>query len=57
MKKKYWLLLSTVFAIMLVLAACGGDDSETSTEKPAEEKPEEKTEEKTNEGGTTAEEQ
>ena len=56
MKKKYWLLLSTVFAIMLVLAACGGDDSETSTEKPAEEKPEEKTEEKTNEGGTTAEE-
>ncbi|AWE06615.1 oligopeptide ABC transporter substrate-binding protein [Lysinibacillus sp. 2017] len=53
MKKKYWLLLSTVFAIMLVLAACG-DDKESSTEKPAE-TDSGKTEEKTEDGGSTAE--
>jgi peptide/nickel transport system substrate-binding protein len=51
MKKKYWLLLSTVFAIMLVLAACTGDDSDTSSEDKTD-----KTEEtKTEEGASTAE--
>lgn len=54
MKKNYWLLLSTVFAIMLVLAACNGDDKDTSSEKPAE-NDSDKTEETNNEGGTTAE--
>ncbi|MER2036640.1 MAG: oligopeptide ABC transporter substrate-binding protein [Solibacillus sp.] len=52
MKKKYWLLLSTVFAIMLVLAACSEDEdnsSETTGEKPG-------TEETTKtEGGATTE--
>ena len=56
MKKKYWLLLSTVFAIMLVLAACG-DDEESSTSGTTTEKDSEKTEETTtdNGGSTTAE--
>jgi peptide/nickel transport system substrate-binding protein len=49
MKKKYWLLLSTVFAIMLVLAACG--DKEDSTDKTDDDS---NTEETTNEGGSTA---
>lgn len=51
MKKKKGLMLSSVFATALVLAACGGDD-ETSTEKPAE-KDGNQTEENTNDGGST----
>ncbi|MGE7020507.1 ABC transporter substrate-binding protein [Solibacillus cecembensis] len=55
MKKKYWLLLSTVFAIMLVLAACSGKDSETGSEKPADKEPAKTEEGAKGEGGSTAE--
>ncbi|MEG0438102.1 MAG: oligopeptide ABC transporter substrate-binding protein [Solibacillus sp.] len=55
MKKKYWLLLSTVFAIMLVLAACSGKDSETGSEKPADKEPAKTEEGAKDEGGSTAE--
>lgn len=51
MKKKKGLMLSSVFATALVLAACGGDDAET-TEKPVEN--DGATEENTNDGGSTA---
>ena len=53
MKKKYWLLLSAVFAIMLVLAACGDDEESTSTEKPAEEEKTTTEETTTDDGGST----
>ncbi|MEG0473143.1 MAG: ABC transporter substrate-binding protein, partial [Solibacillus sp.] len=55
MKKKYWLLLSTVFAIMLVLAACSGSDSETGSEKPTDKEPVKNEEPKKEEGGSTTE--
>lgn len=54
MKKKYWLLLSTVFAIMLVLAAC--TEKETGSEKPTEKEPVKTEETEKDEGGSTAEE-
>lgn len=53
MKKKKGLMLSSVFATALVLAACGGDDAET-TEKPVENDGG-ASEETTNDGSTTAE--
>ena len=53
MKKKYWLLLSTVFAIMLVLAACGDDEETSSTEKPVEEENTTTEETTTDDGGST----
>lgn len=55
MKKKYWLLLSTVFAIMLVLAACSGKDSETGSEKPADNEPAKTEDDAKDEGESTAE--
>ncbi|ATP39291.1 oligopeptide ABC transporter substrate-binding protein [Solibacillus sp. R5-41] len=55
MKKKYWLLLSTVFAIMLVLAACSEKDSETGSEKPTDKGTEKTEESKKEEGGSSVE--
>ncbi|MEG0472054.1 MAG: oligopeptide ABC transporter substrate-binding protein [Solibacillus sp.] len=55
MKKKYWLLLSTVFAIMLVLAACSEKETDTGSEKPVDKKTEETEEGTKDEGGSTAE--
>ncbi|MEG0381179.1 MAG: ABC transporter substrate-binding protein, partial [Kurthia sp.] len=55
MKKKYWLLLSTVFAIMLVLAAC--TEKETGSEKETEKEPVKQEETKKEEGGSPAAEQ
>ena len=55
MMKKKGLMLSSVFATALVLAACGGDDTETANEKPVDKKEDTTTEENTNDGATTAE--
>ncbi|WP_274309409.1 oligopeptide ABC transporter substrate-binding protein [Solibacillus daqui] len=56
MMKKKGLMLTTVFASALALAACNGDDKETSTEKPAGDSTEPTTEEKPkDEGASTAE--
>ncbi|MBD8031693.1 oligopeptide ABC transporter substrate-binding protein [Solibacillus merdavium] len=54
MMKKKGLMLSSVFATALVLAACGGDDTETTNEKPVE-KEGTATEDTKNDGATTAE--
>ncbi|WP_341322632.1 oligopeptide ABC transporter substrate-binding protein [Solibacillus sp. FSL H8-0523] len=55
MKKKNGLMLTTVFASALALAACGGDDNETTTEKPADNNTDTKTEDtKTDDGASTA---
>ena len=56
MKKKNGLMLTTVFASALALAACGGDDKETTTnEKPADNNTDTKTEDtKTDDGASTA---
>lgn len=55
MKKKYWLLLSTVFAIMLVLAACSEKETETGSEKPVDKETEQTDEGTNDEGGSTVE--
>lgn len=56
MKKKNGLMLTTVFASALALAACGGDEKETTTnEKPADNNTDTKTEDtKTDDGASTA---
>ena len=57
MKKKKGLMLTTVFASALALAACGGDDKEETTEKPADNGTDTNTEENTttDDGDSTAE--
>lgn len=56
MMKKKGLMLTTVFASALALAACNGDDKEPTTEKPAGENTKPTTEEKPkDEGASTAE--
>lgn len=54
MKKKKGLMLSSVFATALVLAACSGDDSDTTSKEPAKDNEGTKTEETKKDGGSTA---